>query len=103
MNTKTKKYRIKSTFRFTLFIIIAIIVIGAAITTGLGLNTATGLSKERYIEIQVQSGDTLWTIASEYMSPDIDTRKNVQILCEKNNVTAETLYPGQTIRIPEEI
>ena len=100
-NTKTRKrYRIKNRVRFASFIVISLLLVCTIFNTALGFNDALALSEQQYIEIQVESGDTLWTIADEYMPDDIDIREAVYMICETNDVDANTLYAGQTLSIP---
>ena len=68
--------------------------------TMLGLNDALGLTKQEYIEVSINSGDTLWTIAEQYMPSDMDIRKAVHIIKNVNDIDSQ-LQPGQTILIPE--
>ena len=100
-NTKTRKrYRIKNRIRFASFIVISLLLVCTIFNTALGFNDALALSEQQYIEIQVESGDTLWTIADEYMPDDIDIREAVYMICDTNDVDANTLYAGQTLSIP---
>ncbi len=97
-----KKYRIKSSFRFTIFISIILLIGILFINSFLGLSDASGLSdnEDKYMEFTVSYGDTLWDIADMYMSDDIDLRECVYILCELNEITADNIYPGQVILVP---
>lgn len=95
-----KKYRIKSKFRFTLFLVI-IILTSIFITSNIfGFNEANSLTRVDYYEIDVEAGDTLWQLAEEYMNNGKDTRENVYELCEINNIAADQLKTGNTILIP---
>lgn len=101
--THRKKYRIKSRVRFTMFIIcsmILVLLITAATTTILGFNDADGMSKQQYIQVQVEPGDTLWAIADRYMPSDMDRRESVYIISTANNTNASELQPGQILDIP---
>ena len=96
-----KKYRIKSRFRFTLFITIVLVLIISIVGTVIGLNTVDSLTKNTYSEIQIQSGDTLWDLAREFGPDDQDVRKVVHAICTLNNISAASIRPGQTILIPK--
>lgn len=95
-----KKYRIKSRVRFTVFIVLMLLVTATAVTTFLGFNNADGMTKPQYIQVQVESGDTLWSIAEQYMPADMDRRESVHIISKTNETSASKLYPGQTLKIP---
>ena len=100
-NTNTRKrYRIKNRVRFASFIVISLLLVCTVFNTALGFNDALALSEQQYIEIQVESGDTLWTIADEYMPDDIDLRDAVYMICDANDMNANELYAGQTLNVP---
>lgn len=96
-----KKYRIQSQLRFTVFLVLAAIIIFTATTTALGFNQAEALTKPVYTEIQIQNGDTLWDLAKEYGPKDQDIRKVVYAICEINQIQADELQSGQSILIPK--
>lgn len=96
----TIRYKINSRIRFTLFIIMAIILLTVFANFVLGLSTADSSTITDYTEIKVSSGDTLWSIADTYMSDYSDIRKAVHELCEINDITASELYAGMTIMVP---
>ena len=98
-----KKYRIKSRLRFTLFMTIAILMMISITGTLIGANNAESLTKPVYTEILVQSGDTLWNLAREFGPDDQDVREVVYEICRINDISAASIYPGQTILIPEYI
>lgn len=96
-----KKYIIRSTVRFTMFITILCIL---AITTAsaiLGLSDVKGIAERQYVQIQVKPGDTLWCLASEYM-PNTDIRESINMISEINDTSASELYAGQVLKIPVE-
>jgi Tfp pilus assembly protein FimV len=49
----------------------------------------------------VRSGDTLWAIAIRLV-PDRDPRAVVDAIVERNDVTAGSILPGQTLVVPLE-
>ena len=50
--------------------------------------------------VTVESGDTLWTIASEYKPEGKDLREFVYELADNNGVPDCNIYCGQTIYVP---
>lgn len=94
--------KVKSRVRFTAFVLIMLFAVTGIFNTMLGLNDALGLTKTEYIEVSVDSGDTLWTIAEQYMPSDMDIRKAVYIIKNVNDIDNQ-LQPGQTVLIPEYI
>lgn len=96
-----KKYVIRSTLRFTMFITILCILVITTASAVLGLSNAKGMTKQQYMRIQVKSGDTLWCLAGEYM-PNTDIRKSIHVISEINDTSASELYAGQVLKIPVE-
>ena len=95
-----KSYRISNRFRFTVFVVLTIILLTTVINFALGLNTAASLTVQEYMDLEVNSGDTLWNIAQDDMPDDMDTRKAVFKLCSLNDISADQLYAGMTIQVP---
>lgn len=95
-----KKYRITSKFRFTLFVAAAILCIFTAFNSLIGFNTVSSSSVDQYYQVRIQSGDTLWQIASEYGPDDADIRQIIHEICDINEITADSLEAGQKIIVP---
>jgi LysM repeat protein len=49
--------------------------------------------------VTVQSGDTLWSIASR-VAPQRDPRAEVAALQQRNHLSGVDLVPGQVLRVP---
>ena len=99
--TSRKTYRVKSKFRFTLAVAVAIILLVTISNSILGLNQASSLTKESFITIEVQPGDSLWNIACEYGPEHTDIRKTVSNICDINGIDGKNLVPGQSIKVPD--
>lgn len=95
-----KKYRITSKFRFTTFLVIVVLCIFTIIGTLAGNNIVSSSSMNQYNQVKVESGDTLWDIASEYGSDDMDVRQVIHEICDLNEITADQLEAGQKIIVP---
>lgn len=105
MKRKVKKrsYRIKSRIRFTVFAAGLLIMTAAVFNSLLGLGDVSSMTVPQYKEVVVESGDTLWQIASEHQADDPDRqdiRKRIHQICRINGISADTLYPGQVLMIP---
>ncbi len=100
-NTR-KRYRIKNRVRFAAFIVISLLMVCTLANTVLGFNNAVALTEQQYIEITVEPGDSLWTIAKTHMSDDMDPRKAVRIIMDENDMADCQVYVGQTLSIPVE-
>jgi len=54
-----------------------------------------------YTSIEVKSGDTLWTIASEYMGGHYGAKSDyIEEVMHMNALKDETIYTGQHLVIP---
>ncbi len=100
MDTCFKTYRIKSRTRFIIFVAVAVIFAVVALNTMIGSYNVSSETIVNYIDIQVQSGDTLWSIAREYMPSDMDIRDAVYELCSVNDIQGKYIYDGQILHIP---
>ena len=96
----TKKYKVVNKLRFTIFVVIMILLITTFANFALGLNTANSLTRLTYMDYEITAGDTLWTIAETYMTDVFDIREAVYELCQLNDIRAGELYVGMTIQIP---
>ena len=96
----TRRYRVVNRFRFTVFVTLMIILLTTVMNFALGLNTADSLTYVEYMDLEIMSGDTLWSIAETYMSDSIDIRVSVHELCRINNISADQLQAGMTIQVP---
>ena len=92
-------YTITSKPRFIAFVAITIILFTLIFNFIFGISTVQSETEQRYIQVGVFTGDTLWSIAEEYM-PDMDTREAVYILTKINNLDSSGLVPGQIIEVP---
>jgi hypothetical protein len=61
----------------------------------------TGDQPAELISYKVSSGDTLWKLASQAVTPDEDVRDKIIAIQKANGMKAsQTLLPGQVIQIP---
>ena len=98
-NTR-KRYRIKSRTRFTIFIIVMMLITISIIGYVTGMNTAHGETMEQYATVEIASGDTLWTIAAEYAPEGTDLRQFIYEIRELNDMESSNIMVGQVIRVP---
>ena len=96
----TKKYRVASKFRFTFFMTVLILCLVTIAGTLLGFNTANSSSKDLYNVVEIEAGDTIWDIATEYGPTSSDARRIVEDICDINEITADKLTAGQKIVVP---
>jgi hypothetical protein len=62
--------------------------------------SSNSMTRLNYAKVTVCSGDTLWTIASEYISNNDDIRELVYNIKKVNNLNSAIIIPGQELLIP---
>ena len=100
MSIGGKVYRIKSRSRFILFIMLLLLVMTSMVNLAMGLGDVSSLTVETFEEVLIGSGDTLWQIASEYAGESQHIRDVTHQICKITGISADSIYPGQMIRIP---
>lgn len=54
-----------------------------------------------YTSIQIESGDTLWAIASEYITDEYaDMHEYMEEVCAINHISEDEIHAGQYIVVP---
>ena len=92
-----KKYYISSKLRFSLFVTIMVLI--AIMSISAMFNTAYASGKGNYA-ITVESGDTLWTIATKYSGESTDIRKFIYEISDLNGLDTSDIFEGQKLLIP---
>lgn len=95
-----RRYRITSRTKFTISVTIVILIAMFVIAALAGFNDVSGSTKDRFEYRTVASGETLWSIASDYNDGSEDIRQTIYEICQANDVTAESLSAGQQLVIP---
>ena len=98
-----KRFRICNRVRFTAFVAAFVLIFVVGVSSLLGFNDATGMDIPDYTVVTVQSGDTLWGLASQYGPQNADIRMLVYTISKINHVTASTLRPGMELSIPSSL
>jgi hypothetical protein len=97
---RRKQIRVKSKIRFTCFVAMIIIMAVIGFNSILGLNVVSGESNDNFITVEVLPGETLWDIASNNMSDDMDKRKAVYLIQKANDLDDADIHPGQILKVP---
>lgn len=97
---RRKQIRVKSKIRFTCFVAMIIIMAVIGFNSILGLNVVSGESNDNFITVEVLPGETLWDIASNNMSDDMDKRKAVYLIQKANDLDDAAIHPGQKLKVP---
>lgn len=61
--------------------------------------TAQGQGEVKVIEVTIQEGDTLWSIARRYYPQESDLRRHIHQIQEWNQIQGGLVQPNQTIKI----
>ncbi len=96
-----RKFKIKSYGRFSIFLIVVILLISGIfmfLFNNVSKVEASSLEENEYVI--VKSGDTLWSIAKKYSNTD-DVREMVYKISKANNLDDEKLTINSRIYIPK--
>lgn len=77
-----------------------LIILVVAVLTLTGYNHDRSEQPDVYVEIIVDYGDTLWTIAKS-IAPNVDPRKVVWDIQKLNQIDQTMIYPGQVLQVPD--
>ncbi len=98
---KKKKTRIVNKKRFLLSIMVMITISLIVTTTITSRNKAYSTKyDDRYLEVTIKRGDTLWSIALNNKPDYYDTREIVYEIMIANNMKDSKISPGDVIKIP---
>lgn len=98
---KRHHYRVVNPIRFFVFILICVMVIAFAASTVINSSKAEAASVSTYLQVEVTENDTLWGIAEENCTKNMDLRDYVSEICETNDIEAsDGLQPGQILFVP---
>lgn len=96
-----RKYRIINKRRFYLFLTSVFIIIAMIVLSLVSNNKVHSSYYEiEYVSIEVKEGDTLWNIASKYLTDYSDIRKAIYDIKALNKLDSSYIYPGDIIKIP---
>ena len=86
-------------------VVLALVIFG--ILLGTGMNALASSDKDiasynkYYVSIRVESGDTLWTIADEYIDGfNIEKDDYIKEVCEINEISKDDIHAGDYIVVP---
>lgn len=91
---------INSKIRFTIFLSILMIISVISLNSIIG-NKALGSTENNYITVEVCSGDSIWNIAETYIDTDKDIREAVYMICDINDISADELKVGMSLKVPK--
>lgn len=100
-----KKKAVKRQILFTLVMFVTILATICIVTNCLKANQANASTAREenvcYKTIQVEEGDSLWTLADEYMgNSSFDRQQYIDEVKEMNHLTDDTIESGAYLMIP---
>ena len=94
---KDQKYM----FLFGLLVILFVIIGSILFGTIKAQAAPADASYKYYTSIQIQKGDTLWGIASSYITDDYASMDDyIAEICSINHISAEDIHSGEYLTIP---
>ena len=90
-----------------LLALVVIIVVALGILLGTSMNALASSEKDvasynkYYVSIRIESGDTLWTIADEYVAGfNISKSDYITEICNINGISEDNIHAGDYIVVP---
>lgn len=84
-----------------IFVLAAVTICSIALGA---INTQAAPAEQNYkyyTSVEIHSGDTLWSIASDYITDDYeDMDEYIKEVCEINHISGNEIHSGQYITIP---
>lgn len=92
----------QSIIAYIIVIIAVLAVTGSILFSSMKAQAAPATPTYKYYtSVQIQKGDTLWSIADSYMTDEYaDKRAYIQEICSINHILEDDIHSGQYITIP---
>ncbi|MCX7779690.1 MAG: LysM peptidoglycan-binding domain-containing protein [Negativicutes bacterium] len=59
------------------------------------------IESKAFIEVRVQPGESVWSIASRYVTDKDDVRELIMAIRQRNELSANAeIFAGQTLKVP---
>lgn len=86
------------------FLAVFLTILGVILGSNLLASSQSKASNEintykYYTSIEVQKGDTLWTIAEQYADDDADYASYIEEVKEMNQLTSDTIHAGEYLTV----
>lgn len=98
-NKRNSTWHIKSIFRFSIFITLALIILISLLSAFLMKGKAAE-APDHYFSWQVKAGDTLWSIAKKSLPEGRDIRDYISEIKEVNQLQTANIMVGHQLQIP---
>ena len=84
-----------------MFVLVCVMLIAFTLSTVISSNQAQAASVKAYRQVVVDHNETLWNIAQENATEDMDIRFYIDEICETNDIDEnDALVPGQVVFVP---
>jgi len=92
----------KSILAITVIVVVALgILLGSSINAMASSDKDVASFNKYYVSIRVESGDTLWTIADEYVDGfNIEKTDYIEEVCQINEISQNDIHAGDYIVVP---
>lgn len=87
--------------RLQIAVTLILIISFLFIFTGLGNANSYGDVETEYIDVLIEAGESIWSIADEYTPNNRDIRLTISLMVEINNIESDVIYPGDFIKVPK--
>jgi len=95
------RYKVVDMNKFKRFMFISILLISMVLFTLLFTIKVYSKDIPQYNYITVEEGDTIWSIASNYVDKsNMEIRELVYVISNENSIYNASIYPGDVIKIP---
>jgi LysM repeat protein len=81
------------------FVIVSLLGLAMALVQPQSAGASADAGKADFTYVYVQSGDTLWSIATNY-APEKDPQQEIADIKNLNNLDSSTVVPGQRLALP---
>ena len=85
---------------FTVFALCATMGIAGILGVDIFADKATAANEKVNISVTVETGDSLWSIATDHIEKGKNIRSYVYEIADLNDIEDNTIYAGQTILVP---
>lgn len=91
-------------YKLKVFIVCVILFLGVCFISSyndIGMVSATSSNQKYFVCIEINEGDTLWSIAETYITEEYSsTDEYVYEIKELNNLTDDKIFCGATLVVP---
>lgn len=96
-----RQLKIVNQKRFMLSMIVIMITLFFLISNVFAVvNKVEEYEEQKYKEVVIKNGDTIWELAREYGPKNVDVRKTVHEIGRINDLHNYDVFPGQMVKIP---